>query len=215
MYFIKHYTFTEGFTNLINPGEFAGISKLHFGILNLVPHSTFFDHSDDCEVVLIALGGQCTLLVGHNGNKANGILGKRADVFDGEACIAYIPHHTTFEVITNTNPVEIALCRTRSHSDIAAVILDVGEKVTDGNYLLRVRENDFSSEMVGERVCFFRAKDETGSITFLVEDCEENATKIVMHHNNLLIIPEKTSMSLISADCVYYQLSVSLTTPLQ
>ncbi len=214
MYLTKHYTFTEGFANLTTPGEF-GISKLHFGILNLSPHSTFFDHSDDCEVALIALGGQCTLLVGHNGNKANGILGNRTDVFDGDACIAYIPHHTTFEVITNTDRVEIAVCKTLSHTDTAAVIFDAGEIVTDTNYLLRIRENDFSSEIVGEAVCLYRFKDGTGSVTLQVDDCEKDVVNIALHHNDLLIVPEKTRASLISADCVYYQLSVNLTTPLQ
>ena len=213
MYLTKHYTFTDGFTNLTNPGEF-GISKLHVGILNLAPHSTFFDHSDDCEVALITLGGQCTLLVGHNGNKANGILGNRAEVFDGDACIAYIPHHTTFEVITDTDRVEIAVCKTTSHADTAAVILDAGEIVTDKNYLLRIRENDFSSEIVGETVCLYRFKEGTGSVTLQVADCEKDAVSIVLYHNDLLIVPEKTYARMISYEGICYQLLLAHAIPL-
>ena len=86
----KNYTPTEGYTEIVKPGE-MGMTRLHFGILTLTSQATFFDHSEDTEVTLIALGGHCTLLVGHNGNKANGTLGERPDVFHGEACIAYIP----------------------------------------------------------------------------------------------------------------------------
>lgn len=208
MYLTKQYTSTEGLSNLINPGEF-GFSKLHFGILNLSPHATFFDHSDDCEVVLIALGGQCTLLVGHNGNKANGILGKRADVFDGDACIAYIPHHTTFEIITNTDRVEIAICRTQSHSDSAAIILDAGEKVTDAKYQLRIRENDFSSEIAGEAICLYRFKDGTNSVTLQVVDSDKNVKRTDLHHNDILVIPENARARLISYENVCYQLMIT------
>lgn len=208
MYLTKHYTFTEGFANLTNPGEY-GISKLHFGVLNLTPHSTFFDHSDDCEVALIALGGQCTLLVGHNGNKANGILGNRSDVFDGDACIAYIPHHTTFEVITNTDRAEIAVCKTLSHTETAAVILDAGEIVTDTNYLLRIRENDFSSKIAGEAVCLFRFNDGTGSVTLQVVGSDKNVEQIVLHHNDILVVPENARARLINYDDVCYQLMIT------
>ena len=203
----KHYTLAEGFVNLINPGE-LGISNLHFGILNLAPQSTFFDHSDDCEVALISLGGQCTLLVGHNGNKANGILGKRSDVFDGDVCVAYIPHHTTYEIITNTNRVEIAICRTQSHTNAAAVILDAGEIATEANYVLRICENDIASELVGEAVCLFRFQDRTGSVTLQLGTLEKNVARIVLHHNDLLVVPEKTRAELISSEGIFYQLLI-------
>ena len=213
MHVSKHYTSTEGFTDLINPGEF-GISKLHFGILNLAPQSTFFDHSDDCEVALIALGGQCTLLVGHNGNKANGIFGKRSDVFDGDACIAHIPYRTTYEIITNTDSVEIAICKTPSHSDVAAVILDAGEIRTEAHYQLSIRENEISDELVGEAVFLFRFQDETGNVTLQLVETEKEAARIVLHHNDILVLPEKTRAHLISYEGMSYQLSIHHATPL-
>jgi hypothetical protein len=203
----KHYTTTEGYIQLIAPGE-LGITNLHFGILNLAPKSTFFDHSDDCGVALIALGGQCTLLIGHNGNKANGVLGERADVFQGDACVAYIPHHTTYEVITTRNRVEIAICKTPSHLDVAAVILEAGKIETETNYQLRIIENDVSSEWVGEAVCFYRFQNENGSTALHLIDPAKKTARIVLHNNDLLVLPEKTRAQLISSEGISYQLLI-------
>lgn len=210
----KHYTTTEGYTPLIAPGE-LGITNLHFGILNLAPESTFFDHSDDCEVVLVALGGHCTLLVGHNGNKANGTLGERANVFDGDACIAYIPHHTTYEVFTNRNGIEIAICKTPSHKDTAAVLLEAGEIEVETDYQLCIIENDISSEWVGEAICFYRFQDENGLVTLQFIDPEKKKARIVLHNNDLLVIPEKTRARLITYEGACYQLLITHSTPLQ
>ncbi len=210
----KHYITTEGYIQLIVPGE-LGITNLHFGILNLAPESTFFDHSDDCEVALIALEGQCTLLVGHNGNKANGVLGERADVFDGDACVAYIPHHTTYEVITNRNGVEIAICKTRSHKDTAAIILEAGKIEIETDYQLRIIENNVSNEWVGEAICFYRFQDGNGSATLQFIDPEKKKARIVLHNNDLLVIPEGTRARLITGEGVCYQLSITHSTPLQ
>ena len=211
---IKQYKTTDGYTPLIGHGE-LGITNLHFGILNLDPESTYFDHSDDCEVALIVLGGQCTLLVGHNGNKANGILGERANVFDGDACVAYIPHHTTYEVITNKARVEIAICKTPSYSDIAAVILEAGEVETETDYQLRIIENNILTEWIGEAVSFFRFHDENGSATLQLIDPANKTTRIVLSNNNLIVLPEKTRAHLITYEGKCYQLLITLSTPLQ
>ena len=210
----KQYVTTQGYTHLINPGE-LGITNLHFGILNLIPESTFFDHSDDCEVVLIVLGGQCTLLVGHNGNKANGVLGARANVFDGDACVAYIPHHTTYEIITNKNNVEIAICKTPSHLDSAAVILNTGKIEAEIGYQLRIIENGNSDELIGEAFCFYRFKDEKGSATLKITDSVKKTARIVLHNNDLLILPEKARACLITYEGSCYQLFITHSTPLQ
>jgi 5-deoxy-D-glucuronate isomerase len=211
---IKQYKTTEGYSHLIAPGE-LGITNLHFGILNLAPESTYFDHSDDCEIALIALGGQCTLLVGHNGNKANGILGGRNDVFDGDASVAYIPHHTTYEVITNKASVEIAICKTPSYSDTAAVILEAGEVETATDYQLRIIENNISTEWVGEAISFFRFQDENGYATLQLIDPTNKTTRIVLSNNNLIALPEKTRARLITNNGKRYHLLITRSTPLQ
>ena len=142
----KNYIPTEGYTEIVKPGE-MGITKLHFGILTLTPQTTFFDHSDDTEVALVALDGHCTLLVGHNGNKAYGVLGERSNVFQGEACVAHIPHHTTYEMLVGDVGIEVAVCKVESHSESAAVILEAGETAPEQETHLRIWENIASSDL--------------------------------------------------------------------
>ena len=186
----KHYTPTEGYTEIVKPGE-MGITKLHFGILNLSPQTTFFDHSDDTEVALIALSGECTLLVGHNGNKAYGVLGNRLDVFQGEACVAHIPHHTTYEMLVGDGGVEIAVCKVESHSETAALILEAGERAAEQETHLRIWENmanvpTSDTQMIpiqGEAICLYRSLDVNGRAVFDVTrtvDRQKSGTRAVI-----------------------------------
>ncbi|MDE0401264.1 MAG: 5-deoxy-glucuronate isomerase [Candidatus Poribacteria bacterium] len=214
----KNYTPTDGYTEIVKPGE-MGITKLHFGILTLTSKSTFFDHSDDTEVALIALGGDCTLLVGHNGNKAYGILGERPDVFQGEACIAYIPHHTTYEVLANETGVEIAVCKVPSHSESAAIILKAGEAVDEDETHLRIWENAFSDDLAAnikgtptipdksEAICLHRFRNADGVVVFNVTRTTETA-RVQLYHNDVFAVPEQDSIVLLTSEGVGYQLWV-------
>ena len=225
----KNYTPTDGYTEIVKPGE-MGITKLHFGILNLTRQATFFDHSDDTEVALIALSGHCTLLVGHNGNKANGILGERSDVFDGEACIGYIPHHTTYEVLAGEVGVEIAVCKVPSHSESAAAILDAGESIDENETHLRIWENTLS-EGIGdacrmptreEAICFQRFLDEEGSAIFEITRTEsgelaspsysEETVRVRLFNNDVLAIPEQHNIVSLTSEGVGYQLWMQVAT---
>ena len=210
----KNYTPTNGYTEIVKPGE-LGITKLHFGILSLAPEATFFDHSNDTEVALIALGGDCTLLVGHNGNKAYGVLGERPDVFQGEACIAYIPHHTTYEVLTNETGVEIAVCKVPSHSESAAVILEAGEAVDEDETHLRICENFFLDDsdvnttdahtpLTGaEAVCLHRFRNADGVAVF---NRTTETARVQLYHNDVFAVPEQGSIELLTFEGVGYQL---------
>ena len=186
-----------------------GITKLHFGILNLTSEATFFDHSDDTEVALIALGGHCTLLVGHNGNKANGILGERPDVFHGEACIAYIPHHTTYEVLADEAGIEVAVCKVPSYAESAAVILDAGETIDESETHLRIWESALSGDSdvntadahtmltEAEAICLHRFRDTDGAAVFHIMDTasspdSKRTERVRLCHNDVLAIPEQT-----------------------
>ena len=204
----KNYTPTGGYTKIVKPGE-LGITKLHFGILTLTSKSTFFGHSDDAEVALIALGGSCTLLVGHNGNKAYGILGQRRDVFDGEACIAYIPHHTTYEILTHETGVEIAVCSIESHSESAAVILREGETIGEDETRLRIWEDVFSEgsdvRVNGEAICFQRFRDTDGVAVYDVTRTTETV-RAQVHHDDIFAVPEQDSIVLLMSEGVSYQL---------
>lgn len=204
----KNYTPTDGYTEIVKPGE-MGITKLHFGILTLTPHATFFDHSDDTEVALIALGGSCTLLVGHNGNKAYGTLGERQDVFHGEACIAYVPHHTTYEILTHEIGVEIAISRIQSHSESAAVILREGETIGEDETRLRIWENVFSEgsdvHVSGEAICFQRFRDTDGVAVYDITRTTETV-RAQVYHNDVLTVPERHQAILLTARSGSYQL---------
>ena len=209
----KNYIPTSGYTEIVKPGE-LGITKLHFGILSLTPEATFFDHSDDTEVALIALGGDCTLLVGHNGNKAYGILGERPDVFQGEACIAYIPHHTTYEVLANEMGVEIAVCKVPSHSESAAVILEAGESVNPDETHLSIQENAFSDNSdaqtmltKAEAICLHRFRNADGVAVFKVTRTTETA-RVQLSHNDVFAVPEQDSIVLLKSEGFGYQLWV-------
>ena len=196
-----------------------GITKLHFGILSLTSEATFFDHSDDTEVALIALGGDCTLLVGHNGNKAYGILGERPDVFQGEACIAYIPHHTTYEVLANEMGVEIAVCKVPSHSESAAVILEAGETVNPDETHLRIREDTFSEDSdvrtsdvrtiptSAEAVCLHRFRNTDGVAVFNITRTTGTA-RVQLYHNDVFAVSEQESIAWLTSEGIGYQLWV-------
>ena len=211
----KNYTPTNGYTQIVKPGE-MGITKLHFGILTLPAISTFFGHSDDTEVALIALRGSCTLLVGHNGNKAYGILGERPDVFQGEACIAHIPHHTTYEVLTHETGVEIAVCQVLSHSESAAVILEPGESVNPDETHLSIREHTFSGDLEAstnaptlpskaEAICLHRFRNAEGVAIFSVTRTTEKA-RVQLYHNDVFAVSEQDSIVLLKAEGIGYQL---------
>ena len=209
---------TEGYTEIVTPGE-MGITKLHFGILNLTPEATFFDHSDDTEVALIALGGHCTLLVGHNGNKANGILGERPDVFHGEACVAYIPHHTTYEVLASETGIEVAVCKVPSYTESAAIILEAGETIDESETHLRIRESVLSAETdvkawgahvtltQEEAICLHRFRDTDGVATFDIARTVETV-RVRLYDNDVLAVPEQDNIVALTSEGIGYQLWV-------
>lgn len=217
----KNYTPTEGYTEIVKPGE-MGITKLHFGILTLTPQATFFDHSEDTEVALIALGGHCTLLVGHNGNKANGVLGNRPDVFQDEACVAHIPHHTTYEVLAGEVGIEVAVCKVESYSESAAVILDAGETAAEHETRLRIWENVLSNDLDvcvedanttltrGEAICLYRSFEANGAAVFdITRTADHQETmRVQLYDNDVLMLAEQDSIVPLTSEGVGYQLWV-------
>ena len=217
----KNYTPTEGYTEIVKPGE-MGITQLHFGMLTLTPQTTFFDHADDTEVALIALGGHCTLLVGHNGNKAYGVLGERSNVFQGEACVAHIPHHTTYEMLVGDVGIEVAVCKIESHSESAAVILEAGETAPEQETHLRIWENITSSDFdigprdthvvptQGEAICLYRSLDVNGSAVFEITRAMDNEkmARVRLADNDVLMLSEQDSIVSVTAEGVGYQLWV-------
>ena len=216
----KNYTPTEGYTEIVKPGE-MGITKLHFGILTLTPQSTFFDHSDDTEVALVALGGHCILSVGHNGNKAYGVLGDRPDVFQDEACVAHIPHHTTYEMLTEKEGIEVAVCKVESHSESAAIILNAGETAAEHETHLRISEKVLSDDSSvnarnmprtlteGEAICLYRSRDTDAVVLNITRTVDDKKTaRVQMYNNDVLMLAEHDSIVSVMSKGVGYQLWV-------
>ena len=216
----KNYTPTEGYTEIVKPGE-MGITKLHFGILTLTPRSTFFDHSDDTEVALVALGGHCILSVGHNGNKAYGVLGDRPDVFQDEACVAHIPHHTTYEMLTEEGGIEVAVCKVESHSESAAIILSAGETAAEHETHLRISEKVLSDDSSvnardmhrtlteGEAICLYRSRDADAVVLNITRTVDDKKTaRVQMYNNDVLMLAEHDSIVSVMSKGVSYQLWV-------
>lgn len=217
----KNYPPTEGYTEIVKPSE-MGITKLHFGILSLAPQATFFDHSEDTEVALVALGGHCTLLVGHNGNKANGILGERPDVFHGEACIAHIPHHTTYEVLVAESGIEIAVCKVESYSESAAVILEAGETAAEHETHLKIWEYIWSDGLDvgavdthvkpigGEAICLYRSVEADSPAVFDIARTadREKSGRVQLYNNDVLMLSEQERIVSLTSKGVGYQLWV-------
>ena len=204
----KRYKPDKGYTRIIESGE-MGITGLDFGILNLGVGESFFEDTGDNEVMLVVLGGQCELLVGHNGNKAHGLIGDRADVFDGEAYRASIPYRTTYEILANDDPVEVAICKTPSFLQTAAVILEPGDDFNHGEHALIVSETPTDS-ISGEAICFYRLTPADGHVSQRIYSEEHSFEgSVSIHHNNVLALPKGYHSELAEAETRLYCLQIS------
>ncbi|MCG9129023.1 5-deoxy-glucuronate isomerase [Candidatus Poribacteria bacterium] len=198
----------DGYTQILSRGD-HGIESLEFALLNLRADSTYSGDTDDCQVVLVTLGGKCKLLVGHNGNKAIGLLGNRPNVFSGRASVAFIPHHTTFEIITTDESIEIAVFRKTSHLDTAAVISNLYLNEDTSQYGIKIDESKILYESIGESICFYRFQHENDSAAVKLIEPDKQSARIVLSNNDLICLPDLTRTNLLSYQGNCYQLSVS------
>ena len=204
----KKYKQDRGYTRIIESGE-MGITGLDFGILNLSVGESFFEDTGDNEVMLVVLGGRCELLVGHNGNKAHGLIGDRADVFDGEAYRASIPYRTTYEILTHDDPVEVAICRTLSFLETAAVILEPGDDFSRGEHALVVSETHAHS-ISGEAICFYRLTPAEGhAAQRIYSEIDAFEQSVSLHHNHVLALPKGYHAELTEVGARLYCLRIS------
>lgn len=204
----KKYEPDKGYTRIIESGQ-MGITGLDFGILNLGVGESFFEDTGDNEVMLAVLGGQCELLVGHNGNKAHGLIGDREDVFDGEAYRASIPYRTTYEILAHDDPVEVAICKTSSFLETAAVILEPGDDFNSGEHALIVSETPAHS-ISGEAVCFYRLTPTDGHVSQRIYSEVHLFEQFVsVHHNNVLALPKGYHAEFVEIEARLYCLRIS------
>ena len=208
MNLLKKYRSDKGYTRVIESGE-MGITGLDFGILNLDVGESFFEDTGDNEVMLVVLGGQCELLVGHNGNKAHGLIGDRVDVFDGEAYRASIPYRTTYEILAHDDPVEVAICKTSSFLETAAVILEPGDDFNRGEHALIASETPTRS-ISGEAICFYRLIPVEGRASQRIySGIDSFEQSVSVRHNNILALPKGYHAELAEVEARLYCLRIS------
>ena len=203
----KKYKPDEGYTRIVERGE-MGTVGLDFGILNLGVGESFFEDTGDNEVMLVLLGGRCELLVGHNGNKAHGLIGDRADVFGGEAYRASIPYRTTYEILAHDEPLEVAICKAPSSLETAAVILEPGDDFNRSEHALIVSETPARS-ISGEAICFYRLAPADGHTSQRIYS-EVNAFEqsVSLRHNNVLALPKGYHAELAETEARLYCLRI-------
>ena len=204
----RTYEPDKGYTRIIESGQ-MGITGLDFGILNLGVGESFFEDTGDNAVMLVVLGGQCELLVGHNGNKAHGLIGDRADVFDGEAYRASIPYRTTYEILAHEEPVEVAICKTPSFLETAAVILEPGDDFNRSEHALIVSETPTHS-ISGEAICFYRLTPADGHASQRIySEIDAFEQSVSVRHNNVLALPKDYHAELAEMETRLYCLWIS------
>ena len=203
----KKYKPDKGYARIIEGGE-MGITCLEFGILNLEVGGSFFEDTGDNEVMLVVLGGRCELLVGHNGNKAHGLIGERANVFAGEAYRASIPYRTTYEILAHDEPVEVAVCKAPSFLETAAVILEPGDDFNSGEHALIVSETPVHS-ISGESICFYRLAPARGhAFQRIYSEVHSFEQSVSIHHNNVLALPKGYDAELVESKAQLYCLQI-------
>ncbi len=203
----KKYEPDNGYIRIIESGE-MGIMGLDFGILNLGVGESFFEDTGDNEVMLIVLGGQCELLVGHNGNKAHGLIGERANVFGGEAYRASVPYRTTYEILAHDEPAEVAVCKAPSFLETAAVILEPGDDFNRGEHALMVSETPIHS-ISGEAICFYRfAPAEGHASQRIYSEVHSFEQSMNLRHNNVLALPKGYHADLVESKARLYCLQI-------
>ena len=204
----KKYKQDKGYIRIIERGE-MGITDLEFGILNLGVGESFFEDTGDNEVMLVVLGGQCELLVGHNGNKAHGLIGDRADVFDGEGYRVSIPYRTTYEILAHKELVEVAVCKAPSFLETAAVILEPGDDFNLGEHALIVNEAPTHS-ISGEAICFYRLTPTDGHASQRIyNEIDAFEQSVSVCHNNVLALPKGYHAELAEVEARLYCLQIS------
>jgi 5-deoxy-glucuronate isomerase len=204
----KKYEPNEGYTQIIEHGE-MGIAHLDFGIVNLGVGGSFFEDTADNEVSLIVLGGRCELLVGHNGNKAHGLIGERLNVFGDQAHRAYIPYRTTYELFAHDESAEVAVCKTPSHLETAAIILEPGDDFNDSEHASIISETSVHL-ISGEAVCFYRFDSATGGAFLRIYSNSDSCDQTMqIGHNDVFALPKGYHAELVESKDRLYCLSIS------
>ncbi|MFZ2640642.1 MAG: 5-deoxy-glucuronate isomerase [Verrucomicrobiia bacterium] len=116
--YLRHYQRRDGFTRISTIGD-GELQLTEFGIINLRKGQEYAADSGQSEVVLIILGGQCS--VSGKGFQFNQI-GGRKDVFSGKPHTVYVPCGAHY-VIRAESDVEIAWTASPSNLQTPAYVI--------------------------------------------------------------------------------------------
>jgi 5-deoxy-glucuronate isomerase len=118
MDYLKHYKPQNGFTKISTIGD-GDLKLTEFGIIDLKVGEEYTGSTDDNEVVLIVLGGTCSVS-GDGFNFEN--IGERKDVFSGKPYTVYIPCGCNYKIRAVTD-VEIAWTASPSNLKTTAYVI--------------------------------------------------------------------------------------------
>ncbi len=154
MEYLKHYQPKNGFTKISTIGD-GDLKLTEFGIINLKKGDEYKDKTGKSEVVLIVLGGKCS--VSGDGFNFESV-GGRANVFSGKPHSVYIPCGRNYK-INGTTDVEIAWTASPSELKIEPYMISP-EQVKDVHlgkenyqrdaYLILTEEFQSSHLFIGE-----------------------------------------------------------------
>jgi 5-deoxy-glucuronate isomerase len=102
----------------LNPVRENPCKLLDFGFLHLANGEEFNDQSGDSEIMVVVLGGKCSVAVGETIFEN---IGKRPNVFGGKPYAVYVPSNTPFRIVAPKNAVvEVALCYAKAQAGMPA-----------------------------------------------------------------------------------------------
>jgi 5-deoxy-glucuronate isomerase len=121
-----HYASSPGYTQLVSP-QTHPVERIDFGMLRLDAGRTYEIATGAYELGLVALSGRYTAQV--DGEKFVG-LGGRKSVFDGRASGVYAPCESRVTIGSESDDLEIAICRAPTDQRYPARVVRPEEVVT-------------------------------------------------------------------------------------
>jgi len=122
----QRYTPAPGYTQLVTP-QTSPVERIDFGMLRLEAGQTYETASGANELGLVALTGSYSVQV--DGEEFAG-LGGRKTVFDGRATGVYAPRASQVVIRSESDDLEIAICRAPVNQRYPARVVRPEEVVT-------------------------------------------------------------------------------------
>ena len=121
-----HYTPATGYAQLVTP-QTHPVERIDFGMLRLEAGQTYEIASGANELGLVALSGRFSVQI--DGEEFVG-LGGRKNVFEGRATSVYAPCESQVTIRSESNDLEIAICRAPTDQRYPARVVRPEEVVT-------------------------------------------------------------------------------------